>query len=93
MAPRIAIVEKKRKASSTMKDKADGATKKARFEKKPAKQPVKKPAPKQPSEDSDSFESFSDSEDGGAQLDENTSKSAPSINGAVSVGKGAAAAL
>lgn len=60
------MVDKKRKASSTVK-KPDSKVKKARLEEK-------KVVPQQSEEDSDSFESFSDSDDGGVSLGNGASK-------------------
>lgn len=59
-------VDKKRKASSSYKGKPDSKVKKAKLEVR-----TKAPKPTKKEEDKEeSFESFSDSEDGGAKLDD-----------------------
>lgn len=71
MATKSSAVEKKRKASSTMKDKSTGKAKKARVE--------PKPAPTAADDDADSFDGLSDAdEDGGVRLDDESSGDASS---------------
>jgi len=71
MATKNAAAGNKRKSGPGGKGKSEGKVKKARFEPKP--QP-------EATEESDDFESFSDSDDGGAKLEKTPSSKSGSKN-------------
>ena len=78
MAAKGSVVDKKRKASSTIKEKPNGKVKKARVEQQDVDMADAA---------SDSFGDFSDSEDGGVKLGDDRSKSAQSKKNGASGGK------